>query len=239
MIVKGIVDLSQVIHANHSIALREGMDMAELPRMVVTNVSNIFSRLAAEIPQIKAYVAADSRPSFRSELYPEYKAHRPDKGIDHDAIEAAVSERFFLLKHPKLEADDIMHLFAKENIGKAGVILISNDSDMSQVLDETQAVQYDYKQQKMKTYRKGEWKSKLVLGDDSDNIPRIAPRGYGEGKFFKAIDSGKTVAQIVDDFGMNPNEGIPLMVYKLVRFSDKIYEQYVPDLQLIKKLVTK
>ncbi len=87
-------------------------------------------------------VAFDSKtPTFRADIYPEYKAHRPPMPDDMPAQIDRIEEILAAMNIPTLrldgfEADDIMGTLAK-NASAAGidVYICSKDKDMLQLLD--------------------------------------------------------------------------------------------------------
>ena len=87
-------------------------------------------------------MAMDSRSSFRTKLYPEYKAHRPpmpdDMPIQISRIEQiAAAMKIPLIRIEGYEADDIIGTVAKKAAAEGiDVFICSKDKDMLQLLDE-------------------------------------------------------------------------------------------------------
>ncbi|HIJ67479.1 MAG TPA: DNA polymerase I, partial [Planctomycetes bacterium] len=87
-------------------------------------------------------VAFDSKtPSFRAEIYPEYKAHRPPMPDDMppqiDRIEEILAAMNIpALRLDRFEADDIIGTLArKASAAGIDVYICSKDKDMLQLLD--------------------------------------------------------------------------------------------------------
>ena len=87
-------------------------------------------------------VAMDSKaPTFRSEIYPEYKAHRPPMPDDMPAQINRIEQILDAMNVPVLrldgfEADDIIGTLAKKAAAKGcDVLICSKDKDILQLLD--------------------------------------------------------------------------------------------------------
>jgi DNA polymerase-1 len=139
-------------------------------------------------------VAMDSKaPTFRSDIYPEYKANRPAMPEDLpgqiDRIEQILEAMNIpMLRVDGFEADDIIGTLAKR-AGADGYdcLLCSKDKDLLQLLDEHISM-YDIKNDKLMDVEAmvekmgvtpGQFIDCLALqGDASDNVPGIP--GVGE-----------------------------------------------------------
>jgi len=138
-------------------------------------------------------VAMDSKtPTFRKEMYPEYKAHRPpmppDMPVQIGRIEQIMSAMNIpILRINGFEADDIIGTLAKK-AAAAGidVYICSKDKDILQLIDE-HIFAYDMKTgdktdvASIRTEMKiapGQFIDVLALqGDASDNVPGVADVG--------------------------------------------------------------
>ena len=111
--------------------------------------------------------------SFTSSFYNELKENFP----------------FYVLKHDKLEADDIVSILVKKFLGNDN-IMITNDGDYKQLLKYPGVKFFD----SMKGIfnecdsPKKFLETKIIMGDRSDNIPPIRPR-FGEKTAEKLIES--------------------------------------------------
>jgi DNA polymerase-1 len=138
-------------------------------------------------------VAMDSKtPTFRTRMYPEYKAHRPpmpeDMPVQINRIEQIMSAMNVpILRVNGFEADDIIGTLAKK-ASNAGidVYICSKDKDILQLIDD-HIFAYDVKtgdktdvasiRAEMKI-APGQFIDVLALqGDASDNIPGVADVG--------------------------------------------------------------
>lgn len=138
-------------------------------------------------------VAMDSKePSFRVEMYPEYKAHRPpmpdDMPAQIDKIEQILEAmRIPVLRETGFEADDLIGTLAKKASAKGtDVFICSKDKDMLQLLDGNVRM-YDMKSGKVLDSERMQAEMKVkpeqfvdvlaLQGDTSDNIPGVADVG--------------------------------------------------------------
>lgn len=138
-------------------------------------------------------VAMDSKePSFRVDMYKDYKAHRPpmpdDMPAQIDRIEQILQAmNITVLRCPGYEADDLIGTLSSKASKKGiDVYICSKDKDMLQLLDK-HVFTYDMKagevfdMTKMKTEMKvtpQQFVDVLALqGDTSDNIPGVPDVG--------------------------------------------------------------
>jgi DNA polymerase-1 len=139
----------------------------------------------------------DGPLSFRKNIYPEYKAHRPEKPKDYYELLENLKYNLKQFKYPymsskSLEAEDIANLFVK-NLNGFEYIILSNDKDLLQLQSENTHV-FDYYNRKNeegkfqlfveKFYTDFEVTSTdqftlylSLCGDSSDNIPGV--KGIG------------------------------------------------------------
>ncbi len=138
-------------------------------------------------------VAMDSKtPTFRHEIYTEYKAHRPpmpdDMPVQIDRIEQIMSAMNVpILRLDGFEADDIIGTLAKK-AAKAGidVYICSKDKDILQLLDDHVRI-FDMKSgditdtgsmlANMKVTPAQFVEVLALQGDTSDNVPGVADVG--------------------------------------------------------------
>ena len=138
-------------------------------------------------------VAMDSKePSFRKEIYPEYKAHRPpmpdEMPVQIDRIEQILKAMNVpMFRRAGFEADDIIGTLAKKAAADGNdVFICSKDKDMLQLLSD-RIFAYDIKTdktfdaEKMKTemgVEPGQFIDVLALqGDAADNVPGVPDVG--------------------------------------------------------------
>ncbi|GHU10839.1 hypothetical protein FACS189449_01100 [Alphaproteobacteria bacterium] len=158
-------------------------------------------------------VALDSgRTTFRSEIFPEYKANR-------SAVPDELKEQFPLLKEAcrafgvptvekvGFEADDLMATYSRK-LADAGmeVRIISSDKDLMQLIDENVSMFDPIKSKIIKSEdvfeKYGVYPSQMVhfqalVGDSSDNIPGI--KGIGPATATKLLAEYKTLDGIYEN----------------------------------------
>jgi DNA polymerase-1 len=138
-------------------------------------------------------VAMDSKaPTFRSEIYTEYKAHRPPMPDDMPGQIDRIEEILEAMKIPMLrvdgfEADDIIGTLAKRAAADGyDVFVCSKDKDILQLLDK-HISQFDMKngtamdaaemKERMKVTPQQFVDCLALQGDTSDNVPGIPDVG--------------------------------------------------------------
>ncbi|MGE0597438.1 MAG: DNA polymerase I [Hyphomonadaceae bacterium] len=159
----------------------------------------------AEAPTHLAVIFDKSEQTFRSEMYPEYKAHRPPAPEDlipqfpliRDAVRAfGVS----CIEMDGFEADDLIATYARQAAGAgASVRIVSSDKDLMQLIVEGVIQLYDPMKNRilgpeavMEKFGVGPEKVidvQALIGDSVDNVPG-AP-GIGP----------KTAAELIAQFG--------------------------------------
>lgn len=109
----------------------------------VVGTVNMLRRMMGEYqPDCVAVVFDASGPTFRDEIYPEYKAHRPPMPDDlraqieplHRIVEAMGLP---LLEIPGVEADDVIGTLALQAAEQGmGTLISTGDKDMAQLVNE-------------------------------------------------------------------------------------------------------
>ena len=155
-------------------------------------------------PTHLAVVFDKSEKTFRTDFYPQYKAHRPD--IPADLIpqfplirEAVRAFDIPCLEQAGFEADDIIATYARMACeAKATATIVSSDKDLMQLVNDC-VTMYDT----MKDKRIGipeviekfgvppekVIEAQALIGDSTDNVPGVP--GIGP----------KTAAQLLEEFG--------------------------------------
>jgi len=143
-------------------------------------------------------------PSFRNEIYPEYKAHRPPPPEDLERQWPWIFRLLDALKIPRVqlnthEADDLIATYARLARERGWeVVILSTDKDLMQLVgdgivlvDTMKGVRYDAEAVQRKWGVPPEKIGDLLAltGDSSDNIPGIP--GIGP----------KTAAQLLARYG--------------------------------------
>ncbi|MEJ2688503.1 MAG: DNA polymerase I [Deltaproteobacteria bacterium] len=199
-----LIDGSAYIYrAYHAIAPLS--TKAGLPTNAVLGFTNILLRVLRDRQAAYVAVAFDAKgKTFRHDMYPEYKAHRPpmpeDLAVQLPYIRRVVDAHNILsLEQNGVEADDLIaSATAKLVRSDIPVVVISGDKDLLQLVGpnvrlwdpmndrwyDRQAVQDKYKvevEQLLEFF--------ALIGDSSDNIPGIA--GVG----------AKTAEKLINQYG--------------------------------------
>lgn len=184
---------------------RSGFQLGEYN--VVYNFFRSLKPLVDQFKPTRVYFTLEGHPKKRHEMLPTYKANRvvdqtteegkeKYKTLEDFHRQAGVivdtMAQFFpisVMRHPDYEADDLVYNVIKNATSAVEFVVVSSDSDFTQLLQEfpnvklynpiakafVQAPEYDYVT----------WKA--LRGDGSDNIPGIP--GVGD----------KTAEQVLDD----------------------------------------
>jgi DNA polymerase-1 len=155
-------------------------------------------------PTHLAVVFDKSEHTFRNELYPDYKAHRPDApadlipqfGLIREAVRAFDIPCLEMLRY---EADDLIATYARQACAvQAKVTIVSSDKDLMQLVNDC-VVMYDTMKDKKigiaEVIEKfGVPPGKVIevqalIGDSTDNVPGVPGIGV------------KTAAQLIGEYG--------------------------------------
>jgi len=174
----------------------------------VLGFCNMLWKLVAEMKNDKpthlAVVFDKSEKTFRSEFYPEYKAHRPDAPEDLIPQFPLIREAVHAFEIPCLEqagfeADDLIATYARlASEAKATTTIVSSDKDLMQLVGNG-VTMYDTMKDKrigaaevMEKFGVGPDKVievQALIGDSSDNVPGVPGIGV------------KTAAQLIGEYG--------------------------------------
>jgi len=178
-------------------------------------MNSLFKLLREENPDYVAVVLDCKEPTFRHELYTEYKATRekmPDELVEQlePLFEVISHTNIPILKKPGFEADDIIGTLVKK-AELAGLVtyMVTGDKDMMQLVSETTFMYSPGNRFKPTTiYDKAKVKEKwgvgpegiidmlALVGDTSDNIPGVD--GVGPKTAKKLLDQYKDIETILD-----------------------------------------
>ncbi|MGZ6370169.1 MAG: DNA polymerase I, partial [Bdellovibrionota bacterium] len=165
------------------------------PTNAVYGVAQMLARLADEAkPDYLAVVYDSKEPSFRKEIYKEYKANRsapPDDLIPQFARIEDLVRRFEIHSYRQsgVEADDLIATLTKRWIKenpKHRVVVVSGDKDLMQLVSERVQI-WDTMNNKIYGPKEVEEKFGVrpdqirdylaLVGDSSDNIPGVPSVG--------------------------------------------------------------
>ena len=145
-----------------------------------------------------------SAKSFRREIYPDYKAHRPEPPSDlvpQFGLIRQATRAFNLacLEQEGWEADDLIATYVKQASGRgASVTIVSSDKDLMQLVqpgvqmvDTMKNVVIDREgvKEKFGVYPEKMIELQALVGNSTDNVPGVP--GIGP----------KTAAQLLDEYG--------------------------------------
>jgi DNA polymerase I len=174
----------------------------------VLGFCNMLWKLLAEMKDDKpthlAVVFDKSEKTFRSEFYPEYKAHRPDAPEDLIPQFPLIREAVHAFEIPCLEqagfeADDLIATYARLAIeAKATTTIVSSDKDLMQLVGNGVTMYDTMKDRRIgraeviEKFGVGPEKVievQALIGDSSDNVPGVPGIGV------------KTAAQLIGEYG--------------------------------------
>ena len=138
VLVDGSSYLFRAYHSPPHLTNAEGMATG-----AVYGVVNMLKSLLTQFDPTHIAVIFDAKgPTFRNDMYPDYKAHRPPMPDDlrcqiepvHNAVKALGLP---LICIPGVEADDVIGTIAQQASAEGRAVLISTgDKDMAQLVDE-------------------------------------------------------------------------------------------------------
>ena len=184
------------------------------PTGMITGFMNFISSLGRDFPTDYVVFTLDSKQkeTFRKEIFPEYKANRPEAPEDLKtqlpiAIDLIKNMGFKMLEIPGFESDDLIAslatLAAKNNIK---VKVISHDKDMYQLINDKKIVIFDPLKkkeideagciEKFGIHPKYFKDFQALVGDSADNIPGV--KGIGVKTAAKLINEYKTLENIYE-----------------------------------------
>jgi DNA polymerase-1 len=201
--------------------------------------TNMLLKVVRELTPDHLAVIFDSKgPTFRKELYPEYKANRaamPDDLIPQIPIIKEIVKAFNMpaIETPGFEADDIIATLAKRFAAQGmEVTVVTGDKDLMQIVSDRIKLLDTMKD---KVYGPAEVFERFggadkvievqgLSGDSSDNVPGVP--GIGE----------KTAKALIDEFGSIEN--LLANLHQLKGKRRENLETYAEQARLSKQLVT-
>jgi DNA polymerase-1 len=175
------------------------------PVNAVFGFSNMLVRLIDDLEADHMAVIFDAaRESFRNEIYPDYKAQRPDAPEDLIPQFPLIREATRAFNAPCIEmdgfeADDIIATYARQAVEKGWkVTIVSSDKDLMQLIRDGVEMFDPMKnvaigpEQVVAKFGVGPEKVidvQALAGDSVDNVPGVPGIGV------------KTAAQLIDQFG--------------------------------------
>ncbi len=235
-----LVDGNSYIHRAYH-AIRDLSNSKGLPTNAIFGFTNMILKLVEEKkPKYLAIVFDTKGPTFRHQLYDQYKATRPPMPEDL-VVQLPYIKRILqalnvkMLEKEGYEADDIIGTLARLGEEKNFfVVMVSGDKDFRQIIS-PQTSMWDSMKNRVTDYETFREEYGLepaqiidlmgLSGDSSDNIPGVP--GVGE----------KTAAALIEEFDSLENVFQHLEEIKKKRVKENL-ENYRSDAILSKKLVT-
>jgi DNA polymerase-1 len=190
-------------------AIRGLSTRAGVPTNAVYGFIAIVTKAFRDFNPARAVVAFDvSKKTFRTDLYPEYKANRPPMPEDLVPQIPKIKEYLDLRGIPRLEladyeADDVIATLARRFAEHESVVVLSGDKDLIPLVSNTVSV-YQPGKELLLTPAKVREKFGIepaqmaeilsIMGDASDNIPGV--KGIGEKGAYKLIAEWGTLENI-------------------------------------------
>ncbi|MBQ6976028.1 MAG: DNA polymerase I [Selenomonadaceae bacterium] len=183
------------------------------PTGAITGFANILMKLLREYSPDYAAVALDvSRKTFRTEIFPEYKATREESPNELSAQFSLLTEfvnalGIKTLTAPNYEADDIIGTLANQ-AQNFQVDIVTGDRDALQLINSSTRVLLN-KNTKIEVYDEEKFQAeynfppknlvdfKGLSGDNSDNIPGV--KGIGPKTATKLLQEFGTLENILDN----------------------------------------
>lgn len=235
-----IVDISGFIFRAYY-AIRHELSAPDgTPTNAVHGVLSMLQRLFSKFPDSHFYLAKDTKgPTFRHEMYDDYKANRsapPEDLVPQFALINQMIDKMGLKSHfiKNYEADDLIGSVCvqwKDDFDE--IFIASGDKDLMQFVDkQTKMIDTmkDIVYDDQGVFDKmGVWPNQIVdylsmLGDASDNIPGM--KGIGAKGAAKLLDEHGTLEKCI--------EASPTFKGKKLL---NAFENHVEDALLSKKLV--
>ena len=184
------------------------------PTGMITGFLNFIASLGRDFETDYLVFTLDSKEkeTFRKEIFPKYKANRPEAPEDLKAqlpvaIDLINEMGFKILEIPGYESDDIIASLAKLAASKGiKVKIVSHDKDMYQLIDDNKIVLFDPIKkteineekcmEKFGVHPKDFINFQALVGDSSDNIPGV--KGVGVKTASKLINQYKTLENLYE-----------------------------------------
>ena len=233
-----LIDGSSYIYRAY-FAIRHLSNSQGMATNAIYGFTNMLLKVIRELKPDRLAVIFDSKgPTFRKEIYPDYKANRaamPEDLVPQIPYIKRIVQAFNLpgIEMPGYEADDIIATLAKKFSAEGmEVIVVTGDKDLMQIVDDHIQLLDTMKD---KVYGPAEVAERFggadkvvevqaLSGDSSDNIPGVP--GIGE----------KTAKMLIDEFG-----DVETLLANLDQLKGKRrenLENYADLARLSKKLVT-
>lgn len=179
------------------------------PVNAVLGFCNMLIRLHNEVQAVHAAVIFDAaRKTFRNDLYPDYKSHRPELPEDMKpqfplVRDAARAFGFPAIELPGYEADDLIAAYATAALAQGWeAVIVSSDKDLMQLIRPGVSMYDPIKNKPVDEARVFEKFGvgpdrvadvQALIGDSADNVPGAPGIGM------------KTAALLINEYGSLEN----------------------------------
>ena len=265
VLVDGSSFLFRAFHAIPHLSNAEGM-----PTNAIYGVANMLRKLLADHKSDYFTVVFDAPgPTFRHEMYDQYKAHRPPMPDDlrmqieplHELIE---SMGIPLIMEPDVEADDVIGALARQAEQQGyDVVIATGDKDMAQLVSDRISLENtmsDTRMDKQGVEEKFGVKPEQIIdylalmGDSVDNIPGVPKVGpKTAAKWLKQYGSLENLIEHADEIKGKIGENLRNHLSELplskalttikcdipITYSLEDLKLKTPDLSRLKELVKK
>jgi len=226
-LIDGSSYIYRAYHGIRSLSTRSGF-----PTNAIFGFANMVLKVLRDHkPTYAAMVLDAPGPTFRHEIYPEYKANRPpmpeDLVVQMPRIDDLIAAfRVPAIRIPGMEADDIIATLAHMYAGKVDkVVIVSSDKDLMQLVGD-KVVMLDtmkdrWVDEKAVVEKFGVEPSRIVhvqalMGDSSDNIPGLPGVGpKTAGKLIARFGSIEELLASSEEVGGKIGEKLPEQVEEL------------------------
>lgn len=214
-------------HAIRSLSTRSGF-----PTNAIFGFANMLLKVLRDHkPTYVAMVLDSPGPTFRHQLYPEYKANRPpmpeDLVVQMPRIDDLIAAfRVPAIRVPGMEADDIIATLAHMHAGKVDkVVIVSSDKDLMQLVTDKVFILDTMKDrwvdeeavlEKFGVKPSQVAQVQALMGDSSDNIPGLSGVGpKTAGKLIARYGHIERLLEHSEEVGGKIGEKLPHQVEEL------------------------
>ena len=226
-LIDGSSYIYRAYHAIRSLSTRSGF-----PTNAIFGFANMLLKVLRDYhPTYAAMVLDSPGPTFRHEIFPDYKANRPpmpeDLALQLSRIDDVITAfRVPAIRVPGMEADDIIATMAHKYAGKVDkVVIVSSDKDLMQLVTDRVLMLDTMKDRWMDrdTVREkfGVEPSEVahvqaLMGDSSDNIPGLPGVGpKTAGKLIEKYGSIENLLEHHDEVGGKIGKNLPGQIEEL------------------------
>jgi DNA polymerase-1 len=189
------------------------------PTGLLTGFINMIHQLEKEHATDYLVFALDSKgPTFRKEIYDDYKAHRPPPPDDlvkqlPVAIEWIEKMGFANVSADGFEADDVIATITRCAVeARMRVKIVSHDKDLYQLIDDNRVVIVDAIKkkeideagclEKFEVHPRDFINFQAIVGDSADNVPGVQGIGQkGASKLINRFHTLESIYEHIDEAG--------------------------------------